>query len=72
MDKLAALGFTLAIYYPAADKAWQAITGDKNARVTRAGASAVPQAAMDVASGRRTPEQAFQSIFSPGILSKPF
>lgn len=71
MDKLAMLGVMLTMYYPAMDKAWQAITGNKNAKVTRPGAASVPQAAMDVASGAKGPAQAAQSIFSPGVVEAP-
>ena len=71
MDKLAMLGVMLAIYYPALDKAWQGITGNKNAKVTRPGAASVPQAAYDVATGTKGPAQGAQSVFSPGIVEAP-
>lgn len=71
MDKLAMLGVMLTLYYPALDKAWQGITGNKNAKVTRPGAASVPQAAYDVATGTKGPAQGVQSVFSPGIVEAP-
>jgi len=71
MDKLAMLGVMLTLYYPAMDKAWQKITGNKYATVTRRGAASVPQAAIDVATGKKGPAQAAQSVFSPGIVEAP-
>jgi hypothetical protein len=71
MDKLAMLGVMLTMYYPALDKAWQGITGNKNTSVTRPGAASVPQAFMDVASGKKGPAQGAQSIFSPGVVEAP-
>lgn len=71
LDKLAALGVMLTLYYPAMDKAWQAVTGNTNAKVTRPGAASVPQAAIDVAKGDKTLGQGVQSVFSPGIIEAP-
>ena len=71
MDKLAMLGVMLYMYYPMMDKAWQGITGNKNAKVTRPGSASVPQAIGDVATGKKGPAQAAQSIFSPGIVEAP-
>jgi len=71
LDKLAMLGVMLTLYYPALDKAWQAVTGNQNAKVTRPGAASVPQAAMDVASGEKGPAQGMQSVFSPGVVEAP-
>ena len=71
MDKLAMLGVMLTLYYPALDKAWQGITGNKNAKVTRPGAASVPQAAYDVATGTKGLAQGAQSVFSPGIVEAP-
>lgn len=71
LDKLAALGVMLTLYYPALDKAWQKITGNENAKVTRPGAASVPQAAYDVATGEKAPSQGAQSVFSPGVVEAP-
>ena len=71
LDKLAMLGVVLFAYYPLLDKAWQAATGNENAKVSRPGAASVPQAAMDVASGEKSPAQGFSSLFSMGLVSAP-
>ncbi len=71
LDKLAALGVMLTLYYPALDKAWQGITGNENAKVTRPGAASVPQAAIELAKGEKTPSQAATSTFSPGVVEAP-
>lgn len=71
LDKLAALGVMLTLYYPAMDKAWQKITGNENAKATRPGAASVPQAAYDVGTGAKTPAQGVQSVFSPGVVEAP-
>ena len=71
-DKLAMLGVMLTLYYPALDKAWQKVTGNENAKVTRPGAASVPQAAIDLAKGDKGPAQeAAQSVFSPGRGQAP-
>lgn len=71
LDKLAALGVMLTLYYPAMDKAWQKITGNENAKASRPGAASVPQAAYDVGTGAKTPDQGAESVFSPGIIEAP-
>lgn len=71
MDKLAMLGVMLTMYYPMLDKAWQGITGNKNAKVVRPGAASVPQALGEMVEGQKGPAQAAQSIFSPGVVEAP-
>jgi hypothetical protein len=71
LDKLAMLGVLLTVYYPMLDKAWQAITSNPNAKVSRPGAMSVPQAAIDVATGEKGPAQGAQSVFSIGTIEAP-
>lgn len=70
MDKMAMLAVQMGIYYPMMDKAWQKVSGSKDAKVTRPGAATVPQALLDVAKGDRGPGEATASIFSPGAMAE--
>lgn len=71
LDKLAMLGVLLFAYYPMLDRAWQAATGNPNAKVSRPGATSVPQAVIDLVKGDKDAPQAFASLFSLGTVTAP-
>lgn len=66
-DRMAMIGAYLYLFYPMMDKAWQAITGNKNASTTRAGAITIPQTALDVAHGNKSIHDALTTAFVPGV-----
>lgn len=66
-DQMLMLGLYLYVLYPAFDKAWQAATGNKDTKVVRSGAAAVPQAAMDVINGDKNAGDMAQSVFTLGV-----
>lgn len=68
LDKLAMLGFMLFVAYPAIDDGLKKVTHNPDASFRRPGASAVPQALMDVVKGDKTPPEGASSVFSLGPL----
>lgn len=66
LDQMAAVATITFLYYEAADKVWQWISGNEHAEVSRPGASSVPQAAYDVATGKKDLPQGLSAVFSPG------
>jgi len=70
LDKLAMLALTNFFIYPTLDKIAQGITGDKSARVGRAGAATVPDLLARAAKGRVDMAQVIQAIVTPAILAR--
>jgi hypothetical protein len=66
-DRMAMIGMYMYVIYPALDKVWQEITGNKNASVVRSGATTIPQIVSDVASGKKSVVDAVQSALPIGI-----
>lgn len=66
-DRMAMIGMYLCLFYPMIDKAWQSITGNKNASTVRSGAITIPQTILDVTKGNKSIHDALSSVFVPGV-----
>lgn len=67
---LAALGFLLFGAYPLMDSAVQALTGNKDAKTMRRGATTIPQAIYDLTTGQKDLTQVLQGILTPSIATQ--
>jgi hypothetical protein len=66
-DRMAMIGVYMYAIYPALDKMWQEITGDKNASVVRSGAATIPQIVSDLVTGKKSVIDAAQAVMPTGI-----
>ena len=69
-DRLALLGLAMVALYPALDKLAQKMTGDKHAKVRRAGPFGYVDAAIDVAQHKQSASTAIQRVVTPAPQTK--
>jgi hypothetical protein len=70
LDHLIMLGLVTFIGYELADRALKYITDDKNARMVRSGASALPYAVSEMTKGNKPPEELMRGTFTPAIMAQ--
>ena len=69
-EMLAALGLVTFVVYPMIDRALQEATGNKNARLRRAGAATFPWNIQQLAKHEKTPTEVLEATATPAIHTK--
>jgi hypothetical protein len=70
LDHLIMLGLLTFVGYELVDKALKYVTGDKNARMVRSGASALPYAVNEMVKGNKPPEELMRGTFTPAVMAQ--
>jgi 2'-5' RNA ligase/GGDEF domain-containing protein len=68
LDHMIMLGMITFLLYKLVDEVLKKITGDRDARMVRSGASAAPNSIKEIIQGHEDPSQLLRNTFTPAIL----